>query len=301
MKTNKNVKVLYHILVKKNWKKRKDEETVYLPLYEIIDILQYIKKLSRLKKFFDLSNDKFCFIESVDINEHNEYTLAKGFFKSARNEFRPNLINKRTGTERKNPKEISEGDIEKTHFVIKADKSKEEVYFLMEYNYHGIGIGAAIDYFTFFLRKYLKFKKISRSFSIVKAVIPGNEFFEELQKLQRAKIAEVYFDKQLLGSKALNFSNRTISLKKDLKLVASAELGESISGVAVDLFNAFKRQGTNISKVRIFGNDSNNNEVVLDTSHMSKKDFIKVDLNPETGEVITSQIISGLVEYANKL
>lgn len=301
MKSTKDVKLTYHILVKRYWKKRKGEEAFYHPLYEIIDILKYTKRLARLKKFHDLKNDKFCFLESVEFTTEAPDVIAKGYFKSARNEFRPNLINKRTGLERKNPKELTEGDIEKTHFLIKCDRNNDEVYLLLESNYHGIAIGAIVEYLTVFQRQYLKAKKIARNFTIAQASIPGNDFFEELGKLNRAKIAEVYFDKQLLGGKALNFSNRTISLKKDLKLVASAELGENISEVAVDFFNALNLKGSNISKVRVFGNDSKNNEVILDTSHMTKRDFIKADLNPETGEVITPQMISGLVDYAKKI
>lgn len=301
MKNEKNVKLTYHILVKRYWKKNKDEETVYHPLYEIIDILKYINRLARLKKFYDMKNGKFCFLESVEFSTEDPNVIAKGYFKSARNEFRPNLINKKTGLERKNPKDLSEGDIEKTHFLFKCDKNKEEVYLLLESNYHGLAIGAVVEYLTAFQVEYLRAKKIARNFSIVQASIPGKDFFEELERLKRAKIAEVYFDKQLLGSKALNFSNRTISLKKDLKLVASAELGENISEVAVDFFNALNLKGSNISKVRVFGNDSKNNEVILDTSLMTKRDFIKADLNPETGEVITSQIFSGLVDYAKNI
>jgi len=34
---------------------------------------------------------------------------------------------------------------------------------------------------------------------------------------------------------------------------------------------------------------------------MSRSEYVKVDLNPETGEVITSQMISGLIEIAERL
>lgn len=301
MKTDKDVKVHFFILTKKNWRQAKDEKTVIYPLYEINDIILYVKKLLKLKKFFDLQDNKFCFLESVSSVNEGSNIVFKGFFKSARNEFRPNLLNKKTGEERSNPKLLTEGDIEKTHFVIKIDKAKQEVYLLLEYNFYGVSINNIIDYFTHFLRQYLKTIKRPRNFTIVQAVIPGNDFFDELQRLGRAKIAEVYFDKQLLGSKALNFSNRTLPLKQDLKLVATADLGESIKEVAVDLFNAFSLKGSNITKVRVFGNDSDNNEVVLDTSFMSRIEYVKVDLNLETGEVITSQMISGLIEIAERL
>ena len=194
MKSNKDVKLTYHTLVKRYWKKNKDEETFYHPLYEIIDILKYIKRLARLKKFHDLKNDKFCFLASLEFVTKGQNVIAKGFFKSARSEFRPNLIDKRTGLERRNPKGLSEGDIEKTHFVIKCNKEQKEIYLLLESNYHGIAIGAVVEYLTIFQRKYLKAKKIQRNFSIAQSSILGDDFFEQLQQLNRAKIAEVYWE-----------------------------------------------------------------------------------------------------------
>lgn len=301
MKTTKDVKITFHQLFKKKWKKKDEESSTYFPLLEINDIIVFIKKLPRLQKFHDLKGDKFCFLESVEIVKEDSIVIFKGFFKSARNEFRPNLINKRNGAERKNPKELTEGDIEKTHFVIKIDKSREEVYLLLEHNYHGVTCSNIIEYFTSFNRSYLKYKGKPQNFTIVQAIIPGSDFIDGLQQLSRTKIAEVHFDKQLLGSKALNFSNRTVSLKQDLKLVASAEVGESIKEVAVDLFNAFNQKESTITKVRVFGLDENNNEVILDTSKIIKVEFVRVDLNPETGEVMTTQMISGLIEISERI
>ena len=57
---------------------------------------------------------------------------------------------------------------------------------------------------------------ISRRFSIIKEDIPVNNFLTELERLQRTVLAEVYVDKKLLGSDALEFSNRIISLSKIL-------------------------------------------------------------------------------------
>ena len=99
----------------------------------------------------------------------------------------------------------------------------------------------------------------------------------------------------------MNFSNRTVSLKQDLKLVATAEAGESIKEVAVDLFNAFSNQESGISRVRVFGNDDNNNEIILDTLKIIKNEYVKVDLNPDTGEVMTPQIISELLKISNNI
>lgn len=301
MKTRKDVKVLFYQLFMKKWKRGEKENSALHPFLELGDIISYVKKLSRLKKFYDMNNGKFFFLETVEIVEVDSDVIFKGFFKSARNEFRPNLINKKTGEERPNPKQLTEGDIEKTHFVFKIAKERDEVYLLLEFNFHGVTCSNIIEYFTSFYRNYLSSINKSQNFTIKSAFLPGNDFFDGLQQLTRTKIAEVHFDKQLLGSKALNFSNRTVSLKQDLKLVAKAETGENIKEVAIDFFNAFKRKESSITKVRIFGNDENNNDVILDTSKIIKIEFVKVDLNSETGEVMTSQMLSGLVAISENL
>ena len=97
MKTTKDVKITFHTLVQREWKKDKDDPTVNNPLYEIDQILHFVKKLPLLQKFYDLKDDKFCFLQSVDFVKDNANTIIKGFFKSARNEFRPNIINQYFG------------------------------------------------------------------------------------------------------------------------------------------------------------------------------------------------------------
>lgn len=301
MKTTKKVKVLYYQLYIKHWKKGEKDNSELEPYIEIEETLTKINKLARLKKFFDLNNGKFFFLESFISSKIDDNIILKGNFKSARNEFRPNLVNKKTGNERPNPKLLVEGDIEKTHFVFKIAKERNEVYLLLEYNYHGVTCSNIIQYLTHYQRKIHKNAGIKKYFDIVNSMIPGNDFMDGLQLSNKIKIAEVFFDKQLLGGNALNFSNKTIPLKQDLKLVATADVGESIKELAVDLFNTFNADGSKISRVRVFGNDSDNNDIKLDTQTIIKNEWVKVDLNTDTGEVITPQILSRLFNISKNL
>lgn len=299
MKKSKECKVLFNTLIQRMWKKDQNDPQIDNPFYSVDDVIGFTMKLSKTKRFYDLQDDKFCFLESANITVNgDESTLINGLFKSARNEFRPNLINKRTGAERKNPKEITEGDIEKTHFVIKIDKREKEVYLFLEYNFHGIHTNNIVNYISKYYYSYLSSKGQKRNSSIKHLVIPRNDFLTELEKVSRTRLAEIYFDKQLLGSHSLNFSNRQVSLKKDLKLVATASPQESITEVAIDFYHALKRKDSVVSKVRIYGVDEDKNEIILDTSYMSLVEFVEVDLNQETGEVNTSQLFSGLKKIA---
>jgi len=303
MENSKDVKVFFYSLIRKNWKKKDEDNITYEPLYVIYDLLIYINKLRKTDRFIDLKNDKFCFLEGKVRTEttDNNIDIISGFFKSARSEFRPNLINKRTGNERPNPKEKTEGDIEKTHFSIKIDKDNEDVILILEHNPNGLSISNIIDYLNYFNKNYLKDLGVSRNYSIIHAILPKDDFLEELNKLDRAKIAEVFFNKQLLGSKALNFSNRMVSLKNDIRLTAYAEPRESIKELVVDLFNAFNGGKNGISKLRVLGSDSEKNPVILDTNFMNKVEFTNVELNDDTGEINTTQMYSQLKHYANSI
>lgn len=295
MKT-RDIKIQFYSLLKREWKSPKQEDIVEAPYYDIKDALEYVSKLPRKKRFYDLKNDKFCFLDTYEVNKN----FCFGYFKSARNEFRPNLINKSTGTERKNPKEKTEGDIEKTHFVIRIDKANEEVYLFLEHNYTGISIHNMIGYLTKFSREYATKEDYSSRFSIVYQMISRNNFLTELDKLQRTKIAEIHIDKQILGNDFLNFSNRTVTIQQDVLLKVKVTRGEDMKNFVVDTFNKFSgKKNETINKIRIYGQDENGNNTFIDTSFMGQVDFVGTKLDDETGEAITQDLLKGIKKIAN--
>lgn len=297
----KDCKILFNTLIKRTWISG-DKSSENLPMFDIEEVLNFLMKLSKKNRFVDLKDNKFCFIESVEMETfETENKIITGYFKSARNEFKPDLIDKKTGNERKNPKAMSEGEIEKTHFILCLHKQHDEVYLIHEYNFHGVTTQNIINYLSYFNIKYLKSQQIAQSYSVKHLVIARENFKTELDRLTRTKIAEIYFDKKLLGSKALNFSNRSVSLKKEIKLVVSAEPRESITEVAIDIYNKFNKADSDISKVRIYGTDEYDNDVVLDTSFMGHVEFLEIDINTETGDLNTAQWHTGLKRIAKKI
>lgn len=298
----KDVKISFHTLIQHMWKQKQEDEEKELPFFLIGDVLEYIssfKEKDKKKKFYDLRDNKFCFIDFVNKTELNDTDVAyTGVFKSARSDYRPNLINKRTGNERTNPKERSEGDIEKTHFLVKISKINNEVYLFLEKNFMGISSTVFVNYVTQFTSAYLNSIDQMRNFHILKTDIMMNNFLTEVERLTRTTLAEIYFDKQLLGSDALNFSNRTVSLRKDIMLTAKASPKESITEVGIDFWNKMQHKDSLISRVRVKGVDENNNSILLDTSLLCKQEFVSVDLDSETGEVNTTQLLSRLQNMA---
>lgn len=295
MKT-KDTKIQFYALRKRNWKSPNQEDIEETPFYEVREALEYVSKLSKKKRFYDLKNDKFCFLDTFT----KDRSYCSGFFKSARNEFRPNLINKVTGNERKNPKEKTEGDIEKTHFVIRIDRANNEVYLFLEHNHHGIGIQSVVNYIKKFSREYAEKENTSSRFSIFYQMIARNNFLTELEKFERTKIAEIHVDKRILGNKFLNFSNRTVTIQQDVMLKVKAERKEDIRNFVVDTYNKFSRnKNESISKIRIYGQDENGNETSIDTSFMGAVDFIPAKLDDDTGEAITQDLLKDIRRLAN--
>lgn len=293
--STKETKIQFFALIQKNWKTSSQKDIEEEPFYLVKEVLEFTSKQAKTKRFYDLKNNKFCFLDSLEIEDD----FCSGFFKSARDQFRPNLVNKRTGAERKNPKEKSEGDIEKTHFVIKIDKLNNEVYLFLEHNHAGISILNFINYLKNFSNQYTAKKGIESRFSITYQVIARNNFLTELEKLDRTKIAEVHVDKKILGNDFLEFSNRTISVQQDVLLKIKAERKEDIKNLAIDLFNKFSgSKDDSISKIRIYGTDENGNQTFIDTSFMGQIDYIPANLDNDTGEAITEDLLSQLIKIA---
>ena len=113
--------------------------------------------------------------------------------------------------------------------------------------------------------------------------------------MQRAKVAEIYIDKQLLGNEALNFSEKILQVKQDVKLVVKADLKSDITKLGVDLFNKLNNKNdSGINRIRIYGIDENGNNTFVDTSFMGRTDFINSNLNDDTGEIVTDDFLRDL-------
>lgn len=300
---SKKVKILYKTLIKYEWSKGDTAKERSSPFWEVLNTMTHISKKSKKNKIRDLKGDKFCFLENFSVTEskEKERTEIFGFFKSARNQFRPNLVNRRTGVERPNPKLLVEGDIEKTHFVIILDKKLNEVFFIHQYNFYGMTIKEVLDYLKFFAKEYAKEKNQKKTFTLKHQIIPEKGFLETLQSMSRVKVADVYIGKQLLGSDALNMSNRLVNVKSEMRLTIGSVPRESIKSTAVDLFNVFTKGDRSISKIRIEGKDQKNNDVLIDTSFMNKQEYISVDRNTETGELISTQVFKALRELTESV
>lgn len=290
MKT-KETKINYYSILKRLYKTKRQEENEEVYFDEIFYKMDKIKKLSKANRTYDLKGDKFCLLDSVSFD--TDYCF--GYFKSARNEFRPNLIDRKTLKERNSPKAKSEGDVEKTHFLIKKDSSGEIILFL-EHNHNGITINNFINYLQKYSKEIDVKDKSPNRYKLVFSIIAKHNFLTELEHMQRAKIAEIYIDKQLLGNEALNFSDRIVPIKQDIKLIAKADWKADLTKFGVDLFNKLNgKKDYGINRIRIYGEDENGNNTYIDTNFMGRNDFINANLDEDTGEIITQDFVKDLI------
>ncbi|GAB1473245.1 hypothetical protein MASR2M69_06860 [Bacteroidota bacterium] len=283
-------KIDYYTILKNNWTKN---ENKLVPFFEIVDLFSFIISKNKTERIHPLKQSKSCYLASINIDSENEgFTIITGFFKSGVSNFRPNLINVQTGEERDSPKNIDEGDVEKTHFCIKINSN--EVFFILEKNGNGVSENQIVDYFKAFNRQWCLSINKTKNYSLVLAAIGREDFIEAVNGLSRAQVAEVYFEKSLVGSEALNFSNRLIPLKNNVFLTMRAQKSESIKETLLEMAAKMNIARNKITKIRIFGKDNENHEVLIDSGFLCKKSTIEVDLNPSTGEIITINILTEL-------
>lgn len=247
-----------------------------------ISLIGHIQSLSRQETIFELGNNKFCFLESYETNNQN--SRSKLIIKSAKHSFRPNLVHKDTVIERENPKQIQEGEIEKSHLVFKISESS--ISFILDKHSGGLTIRQFITYLNQF--SHAIDSEIPLRFGY--EIVVKENFLEEIDNLDRVTCADVVIDKQLLGSDALNYSNRISQVKHDITLTVKAKKNDSIVDFAKDVFALFAGGERTINKIRIVGRNDDNNQVVLNTDFIERQEYVWADISETTGEISSTDM-----------
>lgn len=289
---DKERKIAFYTLVKDMWANNADGLEGLIPFYEIKEVFNYID--GRKRRSLKLKSNKACSLESFSMKQDSKDSsiLITGLFKSAAYKYRPPYWDTETDEERESPKKQTEGEKEKTHFAIKI--TNDEVFLLVEVNGNGVSVNNIISYLNQFTREYLKKKKKTKNFTVEYTKIARDNFISELEKLKRATSIDVFFNKSLLGSRALQFSERTSAIQDQVKLTLKAERNKSAKEVGIDIFNRLNRQKKNnaqeVSKIRIYEKNENDKDTFIDTTFMEKIEPIKVSINESTGQVQTMEI-----------
>lgn len=265
---------------------RLDDDTVGNTAQMLQDVVNHIIGLNLIdRKRENIDTATIYFMDSCRITDTKMFLL----FKSARHSYRPPLVNRDNLNERDNPKTMEEGEVRKTHLVV-------------DMNTHNLvleaGEGMTMNNVIKYLNCFLDFMQVddNNHGEFVSYSMPSDSFEEELNRLSRVTVAEMYVDKQILGSPALNFSNRMELIKEDVILtVKPQQRGGSLFEIVRNLLG---RNGNmndeRIRRIRLRGKDEENNDVLLDSMNLIKKTSIEVEKDDNTGEYVSADMFAKL-------
>lgn len=265
--------------------------------YNLIQLLNYLQERTRLERKQDIGGDKIVFLDSC--TQEGDDNLLKLLFKNAKHSYRAPLINKNTVEERENPKKIDEGEQMKTHALVKF-KDGDAILFLETgggmLSYHGLA-----EYLNRMLALYNgQFTndegKILGHFCI--DMVPRDDFREVLNSMNRVSCATIFTDKRILGSEALNYSEPSEELKEEVVIELKAKRGKNIMQHIYDFLDRANGANSEIRRIRVKGKLPNNNEGIIDTGFIIKKEYVDAQQNEDTGEYNTAYMFSQLVSLS---
>lgn len=261
-----------------------------LPIKDILQPLtNYIVALKRVDRKLDMLDEKFGYVENSTFIK--EGRLCQMLLKSAKHSYRAPLVDKNTMGERPNPKTMNEGELNKTHLMMKFVDGDAIVAFETGRNLFPIKM--FVNYLNVFLNKYKSQNNHISEGHFEYQKILRDDFREILDNMQRVKIATVYMPKQYLGSDALNFSEQIEDVREEIELTLKSKRCKNIKVMIYDLLRG-NNQIHGISRIKVEGKLPNGNANFIDTDSFMRKETIEVSQDTDTGEYHTEESFTQL-------
>ncbi|TJY37692.1 hypothetical protein [Pontimicrobium aquaticum] len=248
------------------------------------ETLNYIDNLSKVDRNRTIKSPKFGFLDNI--NSNSQRTKHKIVFKSASHSFRPPLVHRDTIAERESPKSMEEGETQKTHLVTKAING--DVIVLLEKHQAGLNMNQIKNYLNYFAMTLDVETQIRFDFE----TIAKDNFLEEVENLSRVVSADVYVDKQLLGSEVLDYSERTSTVKHEVVVSVKAKNRNTISDFARDVYAKLNSGQNSIQRLRVVGRNNENNVVKINTDFIERQEYVRPIVNQVTGEIRSSDLFN---------
>jgi hypothetical protein len=244
-------------------------------------------------KVLDLPNSKFYFLDTVT-KKDDTYL---GVFKSAKYNHKPPLIDKVTVEERDNPKSLTEGESEKTHFALKYDSSGNELIIVLESRKSGVSVRNIMYYITTIAKVLtLDIPGITET-----GTIPVDNFLDAFSTMKRVRLAEAHYTKSSVGTQFSEFANLDENVKDDIVLTTRADYRQNIKNAMNTLVDNFMGQESQIKKIRLYGTDEENNPIMLDSSMTEKREYVSAILNDNTKVVDSSSFLEQLYDKIDEM
>lgn len=242
----------------------------------------------------DPSNNKAVAIDriwKVTIQGRTAYEIR---FKSCKYNHSPDYMSSTDGSERPTEKKLYEGDKEVTHLCIRIDSL--EATCVIEERRQGVSFGAVIRYLNVLLRDYLESIGRDENFLLFASIIPSQDFLTALDASEKISIAELFVDKEIVGSGYLGFLEIDASTREEIIMTIKSKPKQTIAKRAIkDAFLAITTEGTKVRRIRLRGRDYNNMSVIIDSLNAKKKDEVMVELQAN-GIVNSSSIFQKMEE-----
>ena len=238
---------------------------------DVVECLKVASRYDLSAKTKDFRSDhKVVYLDSVAYDEENK--TVELVFISARYGVVRQVINTETYENRGVLKEKPDGDLEKTHVLLKYE-GPANVVALYEYNKDGIGFAKIITYITECIKYYHDAHDDAIRYSISSKNIVSRDFLDALEKLRRIKAVTLTVDQEdieVSEFKALA-GRRDISEDVDIVLKPAGK-GQSIFGNTVrDFYEKYNDRSMPIKRITVEGDRDTNDPLVFDTEKMKEK------------------------------
>ena len=259
------------------------------------DFLGYISSLTTDKRLFkDEKNNKAVAIAQISDETKEGIRLFKLIFKSCKYNHSPDYMSSEDGSERPTDKQLYEGDKELTHMYMRV--SGGDAYTVFEERRNGVTMGGVIKYFNRLFKEFLIQRGIEPDFYLWASVIPQEDFLTALNTADRVTIAELFVEKDVLGSGFLNVMDIDDNSQEDLVMTIKAKPRQTIGKRAIkQTFLSLATEGTVVKRIRLFGKDINKMSVMIDSLNGKKLDEVTVNLT-DKGIVDSVSIFSKIEE-----
>jgi len=246
------------------------------------------------------ASNKFYFISGHNVKGGTPDIYQKEetidiIFESAKVGHRPDLIDETTGSKRKSPKNLHEGEDERTHFVAKY--KKDEVMVALEERKVGVTIGQLVKYFN----KYISQLPEEKQYPIGYSIIPFNGFLENLDKFERISIGTIFIDQQDIGSEFLNIAQFGNSVKENIEVTFKALSRESIKRGLVKKWYDLTGRKNKISRIRLEGKSVDGARIRLDTESLKLVKHVDAKILEDTGLVDSDDLFVHLKALVKEL
>lgn len=258
--------------------------------------IEVMNNLSSINHIMDISrSNKAVSIERVFYELIDFQDVFKVTLKSCKYNHSPDYMSSIDGSIRDTDKKIYEGEKEITHLCINVKNVEAEV--ILEERRSGVTINEVTNFLNQCMRLYNGQTETPNNYKLIYGLVPSVDFLTSLETMQEVKVAEIYEHKRILGSETMGLLDREDhSMKDEVIIKINAKRGESLLKRNFGrIYEQIVGEETEVTRIRIYGNDESNMSIKLDSDVMKRLEYVKADLD-DNGVVNSNDVLEKMIE-----